>query len=144
MDTGAVERAITLDPEWVKQLRETWVQLMTLAVWGDVKSSRLGALPKFRKRLLEVGERLRSLTANRDWIPHPREQLKNALASSFNLKDCLLQMERSAQDVDSGTELSTLSEQLLRLHNLLMEPLAQLEICWASLLETQYHDEALE
>lgn len=144
MDAGAVERAITLDPEWVKQLRETWVQLMTLAVWGDVKSSRLGALPKFRKRLLEVGERLRSLTANRDWIPHPREQLKNALASSFNLKDCLLQMERSAQDIDSGTELPALSEQLLRLHNLLMAPLAHLENCWASLLETQYHDETLE
>ena len=144
MDTGAVERAITLDPEWVKQLRETWVQLMTLAVWGDVKSSRLGALPKFRKRLLEVGERLRSLSANRDWIPHPREQLKNALASSFNLKDCLLQMERSAQDIDSGTELPALSEQLLRLHNLLMAPLAHLENCWASLLETQYHDETPE
>lgn len=144
MDAGAVERAITLDPEWVKQLRETWVQLMTLAVWGDVKSSRLGALPKFRKRLLEVGERLRSLTANRGWIPQPREQLKNALASSFNLKDSLLQMERSAQDIDSGTELPALSEQLLRLHNLLMAPLAHLENSWASLLETQYHDETLE
>ena len=142
MDAGAVERAITLDPAWVKQLRETWVQLMTLAVWGDVKSSRLGALPKFRKRLLEVGERLRSLSANRDWIPHPREQLKNALASSINLKDSLLQMERSAQDIDSGAELPALSEQLLRLHNLLMAPLAHLEYGWANLLETQYHDES--
>lgn len=140
MDAGEVERAVTLDPAWVGQLRQTWVQVMTLAVWGEVKSSRLGALPKFRKRVLEVGEKLRSLSANRDWIPHPREQLKNALASSFNLKDSLLQMERSAQDIDSGAELPALSEQLLHLHNLLVEPLAHLENRWASLLDTQYHD----
>ncbi len=144
MDPGEVQRAVTLDPSWMAQLRQTWVLLISLAVWGNIKSSRLGALPKFRKRVLEVGEKLKSLSANRDWIPHPREQLKNALASSFNLKDSLLQMERSAQDIDSGPELDALNKQLLQLHHLLLEPLAQLENRWANLLDTQYHDETLE
>lgn len=144
MDARKVQRAVSLDPSWVEELKQAWSCIIVLAVWGDIKSSRLGALPKFRKRVLDVGEKLKSLCADRTWIPHPREQLKNALASSFNLKDSLLQMERSAVDIDNGSELETLSTLLVRLHELTLGRLAFLENQWASLLDSQYQDETLD
>ena len=141
MDTDEVKRAVTLDPVWVAEVRRTWLALMELTVWGDVKSSRLGAMSKLRKKVLDVGEKLKSLAADRSWIPHPREQVKNALGSSFNLKDSLLQLERSAQDVDGGSELATFNALLIKLHGLIVQPLAPLENQWATLLNSQYQDE---
>ena len=141
MDTDEVRRAVTLDPVWVDEVKRTWLGLMELTVWGDVKSSRLGAMSKLRKKVLDVGEKLKSLAADRAWIPHPREQVKNALGSSFNLKDSLLQLERSAQDVDGGSELATFNALMIELHSLIVQPLAPLENQWATLLNSQYQDE---
>ena len=141
MDIDEVKRAVTLDPVWVDEVRRAWLALMELSVWGDVKSSRLGAMSKLRKKVLDVGEKLKSLAADRAWIPHPREQVKNALGSSFNLKDSLLQLERSAQDVDGGSELATFNALLIELHGLIVQPLAPLENQWATLLNSQYQDE---
>ena len=141
MDIDEVKRAVTLDPVWINEVRGTWLALMELSVWGDVKSSRLGAMSKLRKKVLDVGEKLKSLAADRAWIPHPREQVKNALGSSFNLKDSLLQLERSAQDVDGGSELATFNALLIELHGLIVQPLAPLENQWATLLNSQYQDE---
>lgn len=141
MDTDEVKRAVTLDPVWVAEVKRAWLALMELSVWGDVKSSRLGAMSKLRKKVLDVGEKLKSLAADRVWIPHPREQVKNALGSSFNLKDSLLQLERSAQDVDGGSELATFNALLIKLHGLIVQPLAPLENQWATLLNSQYQDE---
>lgn len=140
MDIEAVKDALVLDQEWQAELRQVWLTLMDVCVWGDLKSSRLGVLTKVRKRLLEVGERLRSLLAARDWIPHPREQIKNALASSYNLKDALLQFERNAQEIDSGTDLDRFNELSVRLHVLIVQPLEQHEARWATLLNMQYDD----
>ena len=141
MDTDEVRRAVTLDPVWITEIRRTWLGLMEITVWGDVKSSRLGAMSKLRKKVLDVGEKLKSLAADRAWIPHPREQVKNALGSSFNLKDSLLQLERSAQDVDGGSELATFNALMIKLHGLIVQPLAPLENQWATLLNSQYLDE---
>ena len=141
MDIDEVKRAVTLDPVWINEVRRTWLALMELSVWGDVKSSRLGAMSKLRKKVLDVGEKLKSLAADRAWIPHPREQVKNALGSSFNLKDSLLQLERSAQDVDGGSELATFNALLIELHGLIVQPLVPLENQWATLLNSQYQDE---
>lgn len=140
MDISAVNDALVLDTDWRVELRQSWLNLMDVCVWGDLKSSRLGVLTKVRKRLLEVGERLRSLLASRDWIPHPREQIKNALASSYNLKDALLQFERNAQDIDSGSDLERFNELSVRFHILIVEPLEQYEARWATLLNMQYDD----
>ena len=141
MDIDEVKRAVTLDPDWMDEVKRTWLALMELSVWGDVKSSRLGAMSKLRKKVLDVGEKLKSLAADRAWIPHPREQVKNALGSSFNLKDSLLQLERSAQDVDGGSELATFNALMIKLHGLIVQPLAPLENQWATLLNSQYQDE---
>lgn len=140
MDISAVNDALVLDADWRVELRQSWLNLMDVCVWGDLKSSRLGVLTKVRKRLLEVGERLRSLLASRDWIPHPREQIKNALASSYNLKDALLQFERNAQDIDSGSDLERFNELSVRFHILIVQPLEQYEARWATLLNMQYDD----
>lgn len=141
MDIDEVRLAVTLDPAWVAELRAQWTALMELAVWGEVKSSRMGAATRMRKRLLDVGEKLRSLAAGRDWIPHPREQVKNALGSSFSLKDALLQFERAAQDMDGGNDCAAFGERAVQLHQSLLIRLAELENIWAALLDSQYIDE---
>jgi len=141
MNTDEVRQAVTLDPVWVAELRAQWTALMELAVWGEVKSSRMGAATRMRKRLLDVGEKLRSLAADRDWIPHPREQVKNALGSAFSLKDALLQFERAAQDMDGGSDSAVFGELAVQLHQSLLTRLPELENSWAALLDSQYLDE---
>jgi MurNAc alpha-1-phosphate uridylyltransferase len=137
---GAVSALVRVDPAWLADLRHQWATLIELAVWGEIKSSRLGALGRMRKRLLELGEKLRALGADREWIPRPREQLKNALGTAFNLKDALLQFERSAQDVDGGADRAAFEAQTVALHTALLPHLAELENLWAAHLDSAFHD----
>lgn len=139
MDSDQVRRAVTLDPRWAEEARTAWLALMDLCVFGDVKSSRLGAMTRLRKRVLESGERLRSLTASRDWIPGPREQLKNALASALNLRESLRNVDAVARDVDGGSARDELARCIARLDALVVQ-LEPLENAWASMLDAQYHD----
>lgn len=137
MDAREVAATVTLDPAWVAQMQQNWNELMALLMWGEVKSSRLGAMSRVRKKALDLGEKMRSLSNSREWIPHPREQLKNALGSSFNLRDALLQFERGAQDVDGGGDLDQFNALVVQLHRTLLEPLEPLESNWARLLDSQ-------
>ncbi len=137
MDAKEVAATVTLDPTWVASLRHDWNALMDILLWGDVKSSRLGAISRVRKKALDLGEKMRSMVNSRAWIPHPREQLKNALGSSFNLRDALLQFERGAQDIDGGSELDRFNALVVQLHRNLLEPLEPLEANWARLLDSQ-------
>lgn len=111
-----------------------WVALMQLLVFGDLKSKSVGALPKVRKRALELGEKWRSLFAPRDWIPKPREQLKNALGSALALRDALNNLERAAQEIEGGKDFGALSDIIIRMHNLATGPLAERENAWATAL----------
>ncbi|NOT16641.1 MAG: hypothetical protein HOP20_01070 [Sulfuriferula sp.] len=142
MDANEVSAAVTIDPAWSAQLRDNWLNLMALAVMGEVKSTRMGATSRMRKRLLELGEKLRSLIADRAWIPHPREQVKNALGSAYSLKDALLQFERAAQDADGGADYAEFAEGVLALHQCLLAHLPDLENRWAGLLDSQYDEDA--
>jgi hypothetical protein len=139
MDANEVRRAVTLDPRWAGEARAAWLALMDLCVFGDVKSSRLGALTRLRRRALDTGERLRSMTAARDWIPHPREQLKSALASALSLRESLQQLAAAARDVDGGGGRDELARCLARLEEL-ASALAPLENAWAALLDAQLRD----
>lgn len=141
MDKDQVRRALTLDSVWIGELRRAWAALMEFAVFGDVKAARLGAMGKLRKRVLDLGERLRSLSAERDWIPHPREQLKNALASAFGVKESLRELERALGDVDGGTELAAFRAAAAEITELVTSRLPELENRWAELLDAQYRDE---
>lgn len=139
MDAEQVRGAVAIDPDWAAQARSAWLALMDLCVFGDVKSSRLGAMTRLRKRALDAGERLRSMTAARDWIPHPREQLKNALASALNLRESLQNLGAAARDVDGGADQAALAAAIGRLERL-AAALAPRENDWAALLDAQYRD----
>lgn len=141
MDAEAVRQAVTLAPVWRDELRRYWLRLMELAVWGEVKSGRMGATAKVRRRLLEVGEKLCSLFADRAWIPHPREQVKNALGSAYSLKEALLQFERAAQDLDSGADYAEFAAGAIAMHQCLSDRLPDLENRWATLLDSQYDED---
>ncbi|MDP2240302.1 MAG: hypothetical protein Q8K18_09085 [Burkholderiales bacterium] len=137
MDPEAVKEALAIDPDWEAAARQAWRAAMELAVWGDLRSSRLGATARLRKRVLEAGERLKSLVADRAWIPHPREQLKNALASALNLRDCLNELERAAGSIDGGCDLEAFRTDLESLRRVI-EKIGPLEHSWAQLLDAQY------
>ncbi|MEK6592216.1 MAG: hypothetical protein AABZ67_03945 [Pseudomonadota bacterium] len=140
MDNEAIKQALALDAEWKGRARQSWLILMDLAVWGNLSSSRLGIIARVRKRTLEVGEKLKSLTGDRNWIPHPRERLKNALASALHLNDSLNELARVAGELDNGADLGAFGANLAELRHL-VQGLAPLELRWAQLLDSQYRDE---
>ncbi|MBI2312830.1 MAG: hypothetical protein HYU77_10050 [Betaproteobacteria bacterium] len=141
MDREAVRQAVRLDPGWVAALKRNWVSLMELAVFGDLKAVRLGVMGRLRKRVLDLGEKLASLAAERDWIPHPREQLKNALGAAFALKESLAQLEQVVAEADKGSDSDALRILVGEIGNLLASRLPELENRWAELLDAQYRDE---
>jgi len=140
MDRETVKQALALDPGWTEAARHAWLAVMDLAVWGDLGSSRLGTTSRLRKRVLEVGEKLKSLTADRDWIPRPREQVKNALASALGLRDSLMELERAAASLDAGGDLDAFRGRLDELRRL-VEKMAPQENRWARLLDSQYGED---
>lgn len=139
MDNETVKRALVIDAGWMHLARQVWLAAMELAVWGDVRASRLGVTTRVRKRVLDVGEKLKSLSADRAWIPRPREQLKNALASALALRDSLGELERAAGGLDGGADLDAFIAVLDRLRDVAGQ-IAPLETRWAQLLDSQYHE----
>lgn len=142
MSPEAVERALAIDRAWLDRLRASWLALVDCAVFADLASSRLGALGKLRRRVLETGERIRSLGADRAWIPHPRERLKNALASALGLREALDELRRASGAIDGGADHAVLAARLASLAGAVDERLAQCESDWAALLDSQYRDPA--
>jgi hypothetical protein len=139
-DAAEVDAALALDPAWTADLRLTWLQLMEAAVWDDPAMQRLGDAPRLRKRLLELGERLKSLTAGRDWIPHPRERLKSALATAAGVRETLAAAESLLAGLVPGSGAERLRATLDRLRRTLDGPLSARENVWAQLLDAQLGD----
>ena len=140
MDNVAVQASLCFDETAVADLRTQWQQLISLSVWGALRSQKLGALPRLRKRLLELGENLASLMAARDWIPQPRERVKSALGASIKLRDSLLALERAAQLLHDGDDFAEFESLLLRFRQQLLQLLEHHEPRWAALLDSQYHE----
>lgn len=134
---------VTLDPAVVAQFRNGWLALVETAVWGDLKCDQIGALGKFRKRILDLGERLKSLEADRQWIPQKRERIKNLLGSCMAARDALLLVERSAQTLTGGTDLPRLTETLIAIHTVVTTDLQEQENQWAQALQN-LNDRALD
>jgi hypothetical protein len=135
LDTKDVAQALALDRAWAAKLREQWLQVISLAMFGDLKSQRLGALPRLRKKVLDCGEKLRAMLADRDWIPRPREQLKNALASALALEQALGDLEAGAQELEGGTDLATYRDLVSELSATARDELRVRSNEWASLLD---------
>ena len=134
MDARAADEALALDAEWVDAMREAWLALMEAVVWADIRGARPGLTGRVRKRALETGERLRSLTAGRDWIPKPRERLKNALASALAVDEALAATARDACELQ-GPDSARLEQALAKLQGIVGERLPDLKTRWASLLD---------
>lgn len=137
LEADAVDRALTCDAEWLARLRSDWLALADLAVWGGAQSSRLGALPKLRKRVLELGERLAALDAPRAWIPQPRERLKSALATAIAAGELIEQCSQAVAGLDSGAERDGLEAALEILEQHTRTRLNVMAARWAELLDSQ-------
>jgi len=133
MDERAVEKALALDVPWVDALRQCWLVLTEEAVWADIRGARPGASGRVRKRALEAGEHLRSLTMSRDWIPRPRERLKNALASAMCVDETLDALGRDTCKL-RGADVARPECALGQLRAVLAQRLPDLKACWAELL----------
>jgi hypothetical protein len=137
LDADAVDRALACDPDWLAALRRDWLVLADLAVWGGVQSSKLGALPRLRKRIMELGERLASLDAPRGWIPQPRERLKSALATAIAAGGLLEQCAQALAELDAGVARDALAAALAGLSQRARAPLDELAARWAGMLDSQ-------
>ena len=104
-DPIAVEAAVSVDKTLRDSWRLNWLTLMDVAVWGDLRSHQIGLTGKLRKRVLEFGERLRSYASDRSWIPHPREQIKNALSTSLQTRESIEKVREIVVQFDAGTDL---------------------------------------
>lgn len=139
-DAAQVNAALTLDPVWVVALQTQWREMIELAVWGDISMTRLGAAPRLRKRLLELGERLKSLSAARTWIPHPREQLKSALAAALGVRETLVAVAALLPELAAGADADRLRVAHQALAALIEQKLPARENDWAHLLDAQVGD----
>lgn len=136
LDKDEVDAALVLDAAWAEALREAWTALMRLAMFGDLRSAQMGAATRLRKKLLDAGERVRALLAPRDWIPHPRERLKNALAGYHNLQESLQQVHQALAAIDGGRDRDALRAACDALQAALATAQPQ-ATRWAALLDSQ-------
>lgn len=137
-DPKQLERSFSFDPEKVARLRAGWSDLIVAVVWDDLRSGTIGALPRLRKRVLEIGENLRSLLSDRRWIPHERERVKGAMAASLNLRDSLLQTDRAAKLVSDGSDFQRFEARYLEFRQQLLAFIETHEQLWGDLLESLY------
>ena len=139
-DAVEVDAVLAFDPAWITDLRSNWLQLIDAAVWDDPAMQRLGDAPRLRKRLLELGERLKSLVADRRWIPHPRERLKSALAAAAGVRDTLGALESLLAGLVPGPGAEHCRARLQGLQQAIDGLLPARENAWAQLLDAQLGD----
>jgi hypothetical protein len=139
-DSARVGVALQFDATWTAGLQAQWRELIDIAVWGDLATARLGVVPRLRRRLLELGERLKSLTADRDWIPHPRERLKSALAAALGVRETLAVVASTLTELTPGPDAARLAAGLRVLQALLERELPAREQLWAQWLDAQLED----
>ncbi len=140
IDSAETDVTLRFPPEWVDGLRAHWQLLMSAAVWGDLETEQLGAASRLRRRLLELGERTRSLVAPRDWIPHRRERVKSALAAALAVRETLSVTEAALTVLKPGLCSEKLNTVFGELRGMLTDELQQREMLWARLLDSQIED----
>ena len=141
LDAEAVDRALALSPSLLADLRRDWCKMIDLAVWSALDSGRLGAVPRLRKRALEVGERIAALGGSRAWIPHPRERIKSALASALAALEAIEQFETESGTLRPGGERDGLMATFAMLRGGAEPPLRDYAERCARLLEAVTQEE---
>ena len=140
-DQAAVHAAVGLNADLRDRWRREWCLLMELAVWGDLRSSQIGLSGKLHKLVLEFGERLRSYGNDRGWIPHPREQIKNALSTSLQTRESLEKVSEIAEQFNDGADLAALRTVWKAISSALMADIVAREGLLVQLLNQQYQEE---
>ncbi|MDH5258313.1 MAG: hypothetical protein OEX07_09895, partial [Gammaproteobacteria bacterium] len=120
-DEKEVSASFEFDENQLNEIKEKWLDIVKLLMWGDVSSKKIGALPRSRKRVLEVGESFGSFVASKSWIEQPRQQLKSALGSSVKLRDSLSALGLVNKHITEGEEAETYQKQVVELELLIME-----------------------
>ncbi|HKJ88128.1 MAG TPA: hypothetical protein VKA48_06435 [Gammaproteobacteria bacterium] len=138
LDPEEVQASMAFDEERVAEFRRRWSRLMELAVWGDLKAGEIGALPKLRKRLLEYGEKIRSLFNDRSWIPQPRDQIKSVLTASLDVRDKLQATEKEVEVLTGGGDLEAFMGEFNNLRDDLVALMEDHENRWKDLLNRLY------
>ena len=115
-------------------IESAWRALMGDAVWLDLHAGRVGALPRLRKRILELGESARSSLEAAYWLP-PRERLRSALATTLKLRDTLETVERGLEGLDGGEDREHFIASFAELRSVLEATLEPRERRWAEILE---------
>ncbi|HKL78435.1 MAG TPA: hypothetical protein VJ985_08770 [Gammaproteobacteria bacterium] len=138
LDPQEVQASMAFDSDQIAALRARWSRLMELAVFGDLKAGEIGALPKLRKRLLDYGEKIRSLFNDRSWIPQPREQVKSVLTASLDVRDKLQAVEKEVDLLKGGTDLDAFRNEFDGLRDELVALMEEREARWKDLLNQLY------
>jgi len=139
-DEKEVLASFDFDQKALEQIKQKWLEVVQLLMWGDVSSKKIGALPRSRKRVLEVGESFGSFISSKNWIVQPRQQLKSALGSSVKLRDSLSALQLVNKHITEGDEAETYQQIVDELDVLLMDLITQYEYQWAELLDSQNID----
>lgn len=132
-----VKTAFELDQQQIEKIKQCWMTLMEIIVWYDVASTKIGALPRARKRVLEVGESFRSFIASKDWIDQPRQQLKSALGASVKLRDSLTALNTVCAQITEGEDVPRFQSIVSALDEMIMNFILPLENQWAELLDSE-------
>jgi hypothetical protein len=134
LDPAEVERSLGLPPEGIARRRSLWLELASLATFGELRLPEVGAAPRLRKRVLDAGERLRAVAADRRWIPQPREQLKSALAAALGASEALDQLAAAAAALD-GPDRDRFAATLAALRTAFVDEITPRANEWAKLLD---------
>ncbi len=142
-DRHEIDVLTGLDPEWVAHARRQWCRLVEIAVWGDLKGRIPASAGRVRRRLLDLGEKWRSVSNDRTWIPLVRERAKNFLGSALSLRDSLLSLEEAAKDIDGGSDYAEFSQILTELSQMVTGPLRDRENRVATALDRLNRDDGV-
>ena len=127
--------------EQIEKIKSKWLEVVQLLMWCDVSSKKIGALPRSRKRILEVGESFGSFISSKEWITQPRQQLKSALGSSVKLRDSLSALTLVNKHITEGAESEKYQRLVKELDDMLMALILEYEFKWAELLDNQFGDD---
>ena len=139
-DEKEVLASFEFDVDQIQKIKNKWLDVVQLLMWCDVHSKKIGALPRSRKRVLEVGESFGSFISSKAWIPQPRQQLKSALGSSVKLRDGLSALALVNKHITEGSEASKYQQLVKELDEMLMALILEYEYKWAELLEADCDD----
>jgi len=140
LDRDEIYKQVSISEQEISDFRKQWLGLVDASVFAPIRSDQINLTNRLSKRVFEVGASLKSMSADRAWIPHPREQLKNALGSSVKLRDAMQAVDSMLPQLKDDEASNKFVSQWKEFQNTIIEFLAPLENRWAEILDSQLND----